>query len=116
MAWRVCSRPGCPNLHQDTGQCPACRAEGDKARRPHGNPYATRGHRGFREQVLARDPICVLCLAARSTVADHYPTERRDLVAQGLDPDDPARGRGLCVPCHDRHTAATSPGGWNWRD
>ncbi|HEY9250797.1 MAG TPA: hypothetical protein VIO38_16770, partial [Rariglobus sp.] len=96
MAWRVCSTPGCGKLHQRTGRCPDCRTQADKARRPHGSPYGTSGHRGFREQVLARDPICTLCLAARSTVADHYPTERRDLVAQGLDPNDPQYGRGLC--------------------
>ena len=48
-----------------------------------------------------------------ATVADHYPVERVDLIAQGLDPNDPQRGRGLCSSCHNRHSAATSPGGWN---
>ncbi|WP_284294541.1 hypothetical protein [Luteimicrobium album] len=51
-------------------------------------------------------------MSARATVADHYPTERRDLVDMGLDPDDPARGRGLCKPCHDKKTARTMPGGF----
>ena len=115
MAGRVCSTPGCPTIHQGPGRCPACRAQGDRDRRPHGNPYATRGHQRFREAVLARDPICVLCLRARSTVADHHPDERRDLVAAGLDPNDPTRGRGLCKGCHDRWTAKSSPGGWNDR-
>jgi len=63
--------------------------------------------------VLDRDPICVLCRLAASTVADHWPTSRRDLEAAGLDPNDPARGRGLCKPCHDRETARNQPGGWN---
>jgi len=116
LAWRPCSTPGCGKLHQGTGKCPTCRAKVDRDRRPDGNPYATPGHRTFREHVLARDPVCVLCLARPSTVADHYPTERRDLVTQGLDPDDPDRGRGLCKPCHDRHTARTSPGGWHARN
>jgi len=107
MAWRVCSRPGCGTLHEGTGRCPACRAQADRERRPDGNPYKTAGHRSFREAVLARDPICVLCLRARATVADHFPIERRDLVAMGLDPNDPARGRGLCKACHDRHTATS---------
>ena len=124
MAWRVCSRPGCPNLHDGTGRCPTCTAAADKARRPDGNPYASKGHKEFRRTVLARNPRCVcmgdcgdhtgLC-AARSTVADHHPLERVDLVAAGLDPDDPTRGRGVCKPCHDRKTARTKPAGWNAR-
>lgn len=115
MGWRVCSVHGCPTLHQGTGKCDACRAGADKARRPDGNPYRTPGHRRFRRAVLDRDPVCVLCHIAFATVADHYPTERRDLVSAGLDPNDPQYGRGLCKTCHDKHTAATSPGGWNDR-
>lgn len=108
MAWRVCSTPGCPTLHQGTGRCDTCRAEADRKRRPQGNPYATPGHRAFREAVLARDPICVECLAARATVADHHPHERRDLIDMGKDPNDPTFGRGLCKACHDRKTGRTS--------
>jgi hypothetical protein len=115
MAWRVCPTPGCPNLVEHAGRCKTCKAKADKTRRPDGNPYQTAGHQAFREAVLARDPICVVCLSARATVADHYPIDRVDLVAQGLDPNDPARGRGLCKHCHDRHTAATKPSGWNER-
>lgn len=123
MAYRVCSTPGCPTLHELGGRCPDCRAAADRQRRPDGNPYSTKGHRVvFREGVLARHPRCVCTdpahghtgpCSAESTVADHFPIERRDLVEQGLDPNDPKRGRGLCKPCHDLHTAATSPGGWN---
>lgn len=116
MGYRVCSNPGCPTLHPGTGRCPTCRAAADKQRRPQGNPYRTAGHHAFREAVLLRDPYCVECKVAWSTIADHYPIERRDLVELGLDPNDPVRGRGLCKPCHDRHTARTSPGGWNKRD
>ena len=122
---RVCSTPGCPELHQGTGRCPACAATADRARRPHGNPYATRGHRlGFRAPVLAAQPYC-RCVGEcghhegmcgqPSTVADHHPVERGDLVAQKLDPNDPRYGRGICKPCHDAKTARTSPGGWNAR-
>lgn len=123
MAWRVCSA-GCGELHQGSGRCPECRRAADLARRPHGNPYRTPGHQAFREAVLARDPVCVcmgdcgthdgLC-ARRSTVADHWPDERVDLIDAGHDPDDPDRGRGVCKPCHDRKTARTKPGGWNDR-
>jgi len=113
MTLAVC--PTCPALvPKGTGKCDAClaksRAAHDRARRPQGNPYNNAGHRAFRASVLARDPVCVLCHLAASTVADHYPTERRDLVAAGLDPDDPSRGRGICKPCHDRVTG--SKFGW----
>lgn len=115
MTMRVCSKPGCPNLHNGRGMCPTCRARADKIRRPHGNPYNTRGHQTFREAVLTRDPICTLCRKAQSTVADHYPLDRVDLIEQGLDPNDPKHGRGLCKHCHDTHTAHTKPAGWNDR-
>ncbi|GAB3166660.1 hypothetical protein GCM10027059_25960 [Myceligenerans halotolerans] len=124
MAWRVCSRPGCPTLHEGIGRCPDCRAAGDRARRPTGNPYSSKGHRTFREGVLAKHPRCVctgecgrhdgLC-ARRSTVADHWPRERAELVDDGLNPDDPQRGRGLCASCHGGKTARTRPAGFNDR-
>lgn len=114
-AWSPCTR--CPTpTPPGVSMCSRCKGEADRARRPDGSPYATAGHKAFRESVLARDPVCVLCLAARATVADHYPHERRDLVDMGLDPNDPKFGRGLCKRCHDEHTARTSPGGWNRRD
>lgn len=40
MAWRVCSTPGCPEVHQGSGKCPACRREADAAR-------GTRAERGY---------------------------------------------------------------------
>jgi hypothetical protein len=113
--WHVCTT--CPAIHEGTGKCPAClaktRAVSDRDRRPQGNPYNGRGHKSFRAAVLARDPVCVLCGLAPATVADHYPTERRDLVAAGLDPDDPERGRALCKPCHDKVTGSNF--GWGRR-
>ena len=105
MTWRVCSTPGCGTLHNGRGQCKTCKATHDRKRRPRGNPYATRGHQQFREAVLARDPICTVCLRARSTIADHHPLDRDQLIARGLDPNDPQRGRGLCKRCHDKKTA-----------
>lgn len=110
---KVCSTPGCPELTHG-GRCPACaaRAEvrrGSSSARGYGHRHRTR----FRKAVLAKHPTCVLCRQAPSTVADHWPLDRRALQAKGLDPDDPVYGRGLCKPCHDAYTAATQPGGWH---
>ena len=77
--------------------------------------YTSTGHRRFRAQVLTRDPICQLCHKTWATIADHHPLTRRELIDLNRDPNDPTAGRGLCKPCHDRHTAATTPGGWNAR-
>lgn len=113
-ARKPCSTPTCPALvPPGTARCPDCRRAADKARgTATERGYTTAGHRLFREQVLARNPVCVLCLAAPATVADHWPLSRRDLQDQGLNPNDPTRGRGLCKRCHDRETARHQPGGW----
>lgn len=64
-----------------------------------------------------RDPICVVCGVAFATVADHWPTSRRELVEQGVaNPDAPHRLRALCASCHGSETAREQPGGWNRRD
>lgn len=112
-ALTVCSLPDCPQL-TDTGRCTQHRREAEQQRgsarqRGYGHGHETR----FRPGVLARDPVCVLCHAAPSVHADHYPLDRRHLLAAGLDADDPRHGRGLCGPCHSKHTAAQQPGGWN---
>lgn len=104
----ACSRPGCPHLRP----CP------EHARRPDKRPSAAargygRRHRAARLTVLARDPVCVICQDGPATVADHHPKSRRDLVAAGLDPDDPRHMRGLCKRCHDAYTADISPAGWH---
>ncbi|MFJ2174345.1 holin [Streptomyces sp. NPDC087851] len=112
--WRVCSRPGCPELTDQGGRCSGCRSEAEQRRgsarqRGYGGGHETR----FRPGVLARDPVCVLCRRARSVHADHHPRDRKQLVDEGLDPNDPQYGRGLCGPCHSRATAQEQPGGWN---
>jgi len=111
MAKRVCSVAGCPQL-TDGGRCADHTRAADKARgTSKERGYATPGHRRFRRLVLKRDPTCVLC-GQVATVADHWPLSRRDLEAQGLDPNDPAAGRGLCARCHNKETARHQPGGW----
>lgn len=115
---RVCSQPGCPTIYDGTAsRCPAHRKQAEQAHSRKGKGYKTKAHLiGFRAAVLRRDPICVLCGVAQSTDADHYPTSRVDLIDQGLNPNDPVYGRGLCHPCHSRSTSHEQPGGWNARD
>lgn len=112
--WRVCTVAGCPEFTEG-GRCPAHRAEAEQRRgtareRGYGGRTWTRARRA----VLDRDPMCVLGCGRPATVADHWPTSRRDLLAQGVtDPDAPHRMRGICQPCHSRETAQHQPGGWN---
>jgi len=110
---RVCSTPGCPTLYDgDSTRCPQHDRQADRQRGNRG--YQSRGHRNrFRPAVLARDPICVVCHVRQSTIADHYPLSRKELLANGMDADNPAHGRGLCKTCHDRETAHHQPGGWH---
>lgn len=121
-ALKVCSTPSCPNL-VTAGRCDDCKRAAEARRgtateRGYGSEHRTR----FRRGVLKKNPLCVCedpahghgpkCLAP-SKVADHWPLSRRELEAMGADPDDPAHGRGICKPCHDRHTSTAQPGGWN---
>lgn len=115
--FRVCSLPGCPTIYDGPGsRCPQHRKEAQQRHSRDTAAYRTAGHRKrFRPGVLERDPICVLCNLAASTIADHYPRSRNELIDLGMDPDDPAFGRGLCKSCHDSGTAQRQPGGWNNR-
>lgn len=123
QALRVCPIPGCPTLVAG-GRCAkhaqaSDRERGTRQQRGYGREHTTR----FRVGVLRRDPICVCTTPghghgtgqcyAQATVADHHPLTKRELRAQGMDEHHPTHGRGLCKSCHDKHTAQTSPGGWN---
>lgn len=128
LMYKVCSTPGCPHLVSSDSLCDECRKAKDKRRSRGRNPYTSKAHRLARARVLARDPRCVcpgdgpdgcgrhhgLC-GAPSTIADHWPLERVELIEAGLDPNDPARMRGLCKRCHDSKTARTKPSGFNGR-
>lgn len=107
---KKCAAPGC-GIPAEPGEsrCPLHRGaqrrrsdliRGNSDRRGYGAD-----HRRFRDAVLARDPFCVLCGINRATVADHYPHSRKVLVAEGLDPNDPFYGRGLCHDCDRLQTA-----------
>lgn len=111
-ALKTCSVSGCPEL-VPTGRCTehtrqADRRRGSAARRG----YGTRHAKSFREGVLAKHPYCVLGCGRKAAHADHWPLDRQTLVLRGMDPDDPANGRGLCHPCHSSETARHQPGGW----
>lgn len=113
---RVCSIPGCPEIHN--GASSRCEKHTREAKQAHWDKtraYSSRGHRTFRDAVLRREPICVLCQLRQATVADHHPRSRKELESLLLNPNDPAYGRGLCVPCHNASTARLQPGGWNAR-
>lgn len=111
--WSVCNVTGCPEITTTT-KCDTHTRDKEKERRTTKDPaYSTAGHQRFRTLVLHRDPICVICHIAASTDADHYPKDRKQLVLEGLDPNDPNNGRGLCHSCHSKETARNQPGGWN---
>lgn len=115
MRWVTCNRPGCPELiPAGKGRCDGCEREADARRGTARQRGYDRAHERFRRRVLRRDPRCVLC-GEKSTDADHFPTSRRELVARGLNPNDPAYGRGLCHSCHSAQTSVNQPGGWAGR-
>ncbi|GAA0738690.1 hypothetical protein GCM10010199_62010 [Dactylosporangium roseum] len=117
-ALKTCSTTTCPELVPiGQGRCGECKREAERRR----GSAASRGYDARwarRRDAYLRYPehlFCVLCGAA-SSVADHYPLSRRDLVAQGVrDPDAWRRLRPLCKPCHDHSTATAQPGGFNIR-
>lgn len=116
----VCPEPGCP-LIVTNGDCTAGHAQTKRkaaqrrtdAARPTARQrgYGTDHERLFRQPVLRRDPVCVLCQTRPAVHADHWPHTRTQLVKAGANPNNPAYGRGLCPPCHATHTA-TNDGGY----
>ncbi len=110
-ALKVCSVPGCPRL-TTASRCAEHDHTADLARGGARQRGYGKAHERFRRTVLRRDPQCVLCHSAPSTEADHWPWSRRELVARGLNPNDPQYGRGLCSTCHKQQTAKHQPGGW----
>lgn len=121
-SWRVCSVPGCPEFTRD-GRCETHRREAEQRRGSARQRGYGRGHETeFRPGVLAKHPNCVCTETPHghaapcgkpSKHADHWPLDRRELQARGLNPNDPRHGRGLCGPCHSSETAQQQPGGWN---
>jgi 5-methylcytosine-specific restriction enzyme A len=107
---RYCLAPGCHALVR-RGYCRDCRPP---ATLPRANADVRRWYMvdrwrapgGYRAQCLARDPFCVVCLAAGrlelATDVDH-------VVPHHGDPEkfwSLANLQGLCHRCHSRKTAA----------
>lgn len=101
----VCPQPGCPRL-TDGGRCADHHAPSRPGTRGYDGQHRTR----FRPAVLRRDPICRWPDGCDqpSTDADHWPRTRRQLIAEGADPNDPRHGRGLCRSHHSRWTRITA--------
>jgi 5-methylcytosine-specific restriction protein A len=114
---KTCSVPGCPEVVA-VGRCAEHQRAADLARGTAGQRgYTGRPHHRFRRAVLRRDLFCTWPDGCDqlSTDADHHPLSRRDLVASGANPNDPAHGRGLCGLHHKQATAQHQPGGWHAR-
>lgn len=106
----------CPQLTK-TGRCVRCDRTADRRRgTAYQRGYSSLGHKRFREGVLKRDPVCAIDGCEEpSTDADHFPRGRDELIRQGMNPNDPAHGRGLCGTHHKQETARNQPGGFNLR-
>lgn len=98
-------------------RCVECERARQAARHPSGHRFTATGQgkawharldvprpewRRLRRLVLARDPKCLICLAAKSTDADHILPR----AAGGL--STLANLRGLCRPCHKRRGGVES--------
>lgn len=103
----------CKQLHNGTGKCPTCRAEADTRPNAYQRGYGHQHQVTFRDAVLRKHRTCTICQTRPATHADHYPHGRNELIAMGLDPNDPAYGRGLCAHCDSTQTAQRQPGGFN---
>jgi 5-methylcytosine-specific restriction protein A len=93
------------------GKCKRHYLQADKARGTAAQRGYDRDHRElFRDPVLKRAAfVCAIdgC-PMPATVADHHPRTRKQIVAEGDDPNNPDYGRALCQRHHDQHTAAAS--------
>lgn len=101
------------DVHQTTNNATDYRKQFDRYRAddPIRQLYKSQrwtGDYGTRKRVLRRDMhLCVECGNTSATVADHFPTSAREIVAQfGVDEFyNPDRCRALCKLCHDKSTA-----------
>ena len=109
----------CPRCRQPYkgDRCEVCKARDAKRIDADRGTPAERGYdlhwARIRAAFLKQHPTCDLC-GEPAVVADHHPTSRRDLVAQGdPHPDAWSHLRPLCRSCDRTEGNAKEPGGWN---
>jgi 5-methylcytosine-specific restriction protein A len=106
---RACRFSGCPYPAISRGRCQLHSPADEQQRHRYGsaiyNDKRWRGRWGLRQQVLTRQPLCVLCLEQQrtslATVVDHIRPHRGDERLAF----DIANLRSLCASCHSRITA-----------
>ena len=104
--------PFSPPLHRPFGAKPQHQRNAE-AERDRGTASARgygRDWQRLRLVILARDPLCLFCLAERRLVAARQVDHIRPICER---PDlrlDPANLRGLCDACHSRRTAGDRKG------
>lgn len=110
MPWKPkhpCGVRGCPAL-TDERFCPQHERQQQQRYDQARGSAAARGYdyrwRRLERSILARDPICMKCGLAPSTVADHKIPRSRGGA------DDPENLQGICAPCHGRKTALKDGG------
>ena len=88
---KPCMHLNCPNLVSKGRYCQVHKRESS-------GYYSTKEWRQLRAQVLAEEPICVICNKAPSTEVEHKIPRN-----QG-GPDERWNLRGTCKPCHSAKT------------
>jgi 5-methylcytosine-specific restriction protein A len=104
--------PSCPELTTG-GPCAEHAKQRAKQRTNRGgSAYGRNWRERVQPRFIYQNPWCVLCGRAAS-VADHWPTSRRDLVARGEpNPDAFEHLRALCKACDAKERPKREPGGW----
>lgn len=100
-----CARSGCRDETSER-YCTKHQYADRTGRDPVKAMYKTSRWQRTRRVVLAREPLCCVCGCHAATIADHFPTSARELVAQGLINEfyRPERSRGICASCHSKKT------------
>lgn len=111
---RPCASPGCPTRVAG-GRCATHRRYATMQRTTWTELYGP-DWPDIRLDYLTRHPRCALC-QRQAAIPDHYPVGIRRLRERGItNPHHDRYLRPLCWSCHSKHTARTTPAGWNARN